>query len=43
MEFVDETSLVPDSQSLPKHGHVMSEAQLRTFFKVNPAIEGSSS
>ena len=42
MEFVDETSTVPDSQSLPRYGHVMSEAQLRLFFNVNPAPEGSS-
>lgn len=42
MELVDEASIVPDSQSLPKYGHVMSEAQLRSFFKVNPAPEGSS-
>jgi len=42
MELVDETSIVPDSQSLPKYGHVMSEAQLRSFFKVDPAPEGSS-
>lgn len=43
MEFVDETILTPDSQSLPKYGHVMSEAQLRSFFKVSPAPVDSSS
>jgi len=39
MEFVDEASIVPDSQSLPKYGYVMSEAQLRLFFRVSPAPE----
>jgi len=41
MGLVDETSTVPDSQSFPKYGHVMSEAQLRSFFKVNPAPKGA--
>jgi hypothetical protein len=42
MELVDETSIVLSPQLLPKYGHVMSEAQLRSFFRVHPAPKGSN-